>query len=150
MTTGSCSSTPNAREWDEEEEQGPRVSYSGEQGWGATHRKWRRSGWDTQTVHAVGITRPWCVPCTSERMGNKGEEIRGCARRGRRAGGRVPKRRKKGEDGGSGTRDLALGSRANRMLGKKEKHTVHKDGKCGTMPRPCKNGVLNARYRQCS
>ena len=36
-------------------------------------------------------------------MGNKGEEIRGCARRGRCAGGRVPKRRKEGEGSGSGT-----------------------------------------------
>ena len=38
--------------------------------------------------------------------GNKGEE-RGSARRGRRAGGRVTKRRRKGEGRGSGTRDEA-------------------------------------------
>ena len=37
MSTGSRSSAPNAREWDEEEEgQGPRVFYSSERRWGAT------------------------------------------------------------------------------------------------------------------
>ena len=35
-----------------------------------------------------GYSQPWRAPCSSER-GDKGEE-RGFARRGRRAGGRVP------------------------------------------------------------
>ena len=30
----------------------------------------------------------------------------------------------------------------------KEKHTVYKDGEGGTMPRPCEDGELRARYRQ--
>ena len=55
MSTGFRSSAPNAREWDEEEEQGPRVFYSGERRWGATHRKQMWKGWDTQTMHAAGI-----------------------------------------------------------------------------------------------
>ena len=96
ITTGSRSSTLNAREWDEEEEQGPRVFYSGERWWGTTHWKWRRPGWDTQTVHAVEI-RSDMVCFLRERAEDKGEERRGgLARRGRRAGGHVPKRRKKG------------------------------------------------------
>ena len=40
---------------DEEEEQGPRASYSGEQRWRAAHRKWRQHEWDTLPVHTVGI-----------------------------------------------------------------------------------------------
>ena len=93
--TGSRSSAPDAREWDEEEEQGPRVSYSGERRWGATHRKWRQCGQGTQTSHAMGIKSAMVHSLRSERRGNKGGKIRGWAQRGRRAGGRVPKRRKK-------------------------------------------------------
>ena len=32
--------------------------------------------------------------------------------------------------------------------GEKEKCIVHKDGECGTMPRPRENGVPHAQYRQ--
>jgi len=39
----------------DEKEQGPMTSYSGERRWDAAHRKWRRHGWDTLSVHAVGI-----------------------------------------------------------------------------------------------
>ena len=97
MTTESRSSTPNARgNGDEEEEQGPRASYSGERRWGAMHRKWRQHGWDTLLVHAVGI-KPAMARSLRKRAegGNTGEQ-RGFAQRGRRAGGHVPKRRKKG------------------------------------------------------
>ena len=67
----------------------------------------------------------------------------------REACGRLcPQNKKEGRGWGSGTGDKAWGSRADRMLGKKEKRTVHKDGECGTMPRPRENGVLHARYRQ--
>ena len=52
------------------------------------------------------------------------------------------KKKERRGKGGSGMRDEARESRADRMLGKKEKHTVHKDGKCGTMPRPCENGTI--------
>ena len=47
-------------------------------------------------VHAVGISTARVRFLRERRRGNKGEE-RGSARRGRRAGGRVTKRRKKGE-----------------------------------------------------
>ena len=97
MATGSRSSAPNAREWDEEEEQGPRVFYSDERRWGATHRKWRWHGLGTKIGHAVEIrSKTWCASCTSGKGGNKGDE-RGSAQRGRRAGGHVTKRRKKGK-----------------------------------------------------
>ena len=42
---------------------------------------------------------------------------------------------------GSGTGDEAWESRADRMLGKRER-TVHEDGECGMMPWPRENGVL--------
>ena len=50
--------------------------------------------------HAVEINMAMVCSLHSERIENKGEEIIGCAQRGRRAGGRVPKRRKKGEGRG--------------------------------------------------
>ena len=90
---------------DEEEEQEPRGFYSGER-WGATHQKWRWSGWDTQTLHAVEINSAMVRFLRERQRGNKGEE-RGFARRDRRAGDHVHKRRKEGEEGGSGTRDKA-------------------------------------------
>jgi len=76
MATGSRSSTPNTREWDEEEEeQGSRVFYRGEWRWGATHQKQMRWGWNTQMVHAVEIrSETWCASCVSGGGGNKGEE----------------------------------------------------------------------------
>ena len=35
-----------------------------------------------------------------------------------------------------------MGVESHPDAGEKEKHMVHKDGECGTMPRPRKNGVL--------
>ena len=77
-------------------------------------------------------------------MGNKGEEIRGCARRGRRAGGCVPKRRKKGEGRGVRYEGRGVGVESRPNAGEKEKHTVHKDGECETMLRPRENRELRA------
>ena len=104
MSTRFRNSALNVREWDEEEEQGPRVSYRGKQRWGTTHRKQMRRGRDTQAVHAVEIrSETWCASCASGGGGNKGEE-RGSSRRGRRAGDHVPQKKKerrgKGEMGG--------------------------------------------------
>jgi len=60
------------------------------------------------------------------------------ARRGRRAGGRVPKRRKKG-----GVRYGDEGEDQERTEGwQKEKRIVHEDGECGTMSQTCEDRVL--------
>ena len=48
---------------------------------------------------------------------------------------------KEGNGGGSGT-GTRRESRETTGCWGKEKHTVHKDGEHGTMPRPRKNGVL--------
>ena len=51
------------------------VSYIDERSWGATHRKWMRREWDTQTVHAVEIrsgTR--CASCANDRGKIKGRK----------------------------------------------------------------------------
>ena len=75
--------------------------------------------------------------CKRAEEGNKGEE-RGFARRGRRAGGRVPKRRKKG-----GVRYGDEGEDQERTGGRdKEKRTMHEDGECGTMSQTCEDRVL--------
>ena len=96
---------------DEEEEQGPRISYSGERRWGATHRRWRRREWNTQTVHDVGI-RLDMVRFLREWAEDKGEERRGGSlTEGRRIGDRVPKRRKKGGGKGGLVRGREHGSR---------------------------------------
>ena len=69
-------------------------------GGGAAHREWRRHGWETLTVHEVGKKSAMvCSLRELERWEDKGER-RGFTRWGRRAGGHVPKRRKKG--GGRG------------------------------------------------
>ena len=47
MATGSRSYARIEVDGDEEEEQGLRVFYRGEQRWGATHRRQMRRGWDT-------------------------------------------------------------------------------------------------------
>ena len=38
--------------------------------------------------------------------------------------------------------DDGVGVESRPDAGEKEKHTVHKDSECGTMPRPRENGVL--------
>ena len=52
-----------------------------------------------------------------------------------------PKEERRDEEGGSGKGDEARG-REPTGCQEKEKRTEHKDGECGTMPRPCENGVL--------
>ena len=66
----------------------------------------------------------------------------GSARRGRCAGGRVTKRRRK-RKGNGGVRygDEARESGADQIL-EKEQHTVHKDGVHCTMSRSCENGTI--------
>jgi len=77
----------------------------------------------------------------SDGGGNKGEE-RGSARQGRRAGGRVTKRRRKEREmGGVRYGDEARESRADRIL-EKEQRTVHKDGVHCTMSRSRENGTI--------
>jgi len=118
MTTESRSSTPNAREWDEEEEQGPRGLYRGEQRGEATHRRWRRSEWDTQMVHAVGISTTM-VCFLRERRRGKIKESRGGPLDEAGVRAVVPTKGKKWRGRGSGTKDEVWESRADRMLGKR-------------------------------
>jgi len=76
--------------------------------------------------------------CKLEWREDKGEG-RGFAQWGRRAGDHVPKRRKRREGvwyGDEGEDQERTGGQ------EKEKHTVHKDGECGTMSRPCEDRVL--------
>ena len=91
------------------------------------HQKWRRHGWETLPVHVMGIKSAMvhCL-CKLERREDKGEG-RGFAWRGRHAGGRIPKRRKRRGKGGDGGREL-IGCQ------EKGKRTVHEYGGCGIMP----------------
>ena len=74
MSTGFHSSARIEVDGDEEEEQGPRVTYSEERRWEATHRKRRRRGGDTQTVYAVEIrSKTRCASCASGGGENKEE-----------------------------------------------------------------------------
>ena len=92
-------------------------------------------------VHAMGISTARVRFLREQRRGNKGEE-RGSARRGRRAGGRVTKRRKKGERRGGPVRGTRRESREPTGCWEKEKRTVHKDAECGIMLWPRENRVL--------
>ena len=60
----------------------------------------------------------------------------------RHAGGRVPKRRKKGRGKGRSGTGMRHGGQEPTECWEKEKRTVHKDGEHCTMPRPLENGVL--------
>ena len=82
---------------DEEEEQGPRASYSGERRWGVAQWKWRRHGHNLLSVHAVGIKSGMaCSLRKRAEEGNKGEQ-RGFARSMREACGRpCPQKEKEG------------------------------------------------------
>jgi len=76
------------------------------------HWKWRWCGWETLPVHTVGIKSATVRSlCKLERREDKGEG-RGFARQGRRAGDRVPKRRKRRKGVWYG--DEGMGSRADR------------------------------------
>ena len=79
MATGSRSYARIEVDGDEEEEQGPRVFYRGERRWDATHQKRMRRGWDTQTVHAVGINSAM-VRFLRELVDDKGRKGEGSAR----------------------------------------------------------------------
>jgi len=84
------------------------VSYIDERSWGATHRKWMRREWDTQTVHAVEIrlgTR--CASCANDRGKIKGRKGGGPLDEARVRANVSPKEERKEMKGGSGTKDEA-------------------------------------------
>jgi len=75
---------------------------------------------------------------------------RGSARRGRCVDGCVPKRRKKGGEEGGPVRGRGMGVESRLDARKKGKCIVHKDGECGTMPRPRENGELKGPTQMAS
>ncbi|XP_066341428.1 ankyrin repeat-containing protein NPR4-like [Miscanthus floridulus] len=126
------------RDGDEEEEQGPRASYSGERRWGAAHRKWRQHGWDTLPVNAVGIKS--AIVRSLRRQAEGGiKERRECSldEEGVRADVSPKGERREGvQYGDEGEDQERTGGR------EKEKRTVHEDGGRGTMSWTCKDRVL--------
>ena len=53
-----------------------------------------------------------------------------------------PKEERREGKRGDPVRGRGVGVESRSDARKKEKRTVHKDGECGTMPRPHRNGVL--------